>query len=428
MAQFKNHLPKIPIINRYFVTNTLFMALLMLFVPAYAQKAAFLTEAQTVEKVLQQASIQDWIKGTINEAQSDIEEYSHWENPTLYYLLDNPRLRDQNATEQSYMIKQSIDLSGRRKLRQSAAEFRLLSATDATQSRLALFKAKTRLYFFDVLYKQLRLQAISTWLQHLVELEKIIRKRALAGDVPGYDLKRLQREYASAVTHQQAEQAALHHSWELLNALWGDYDTVDFGSGVSGELLPAAPVALDQLLAALEQNPALQSLAKQKSAFNLNSEAAERWKIPKFNLGVGAKTFNATNYSDTALLVSIEIPLPLWNQNNAERIRYRAQAQKVDGKYRLEHQKTYGEIRGSWQELTGLLQAIQTFEQRGQTVSDELINIASISYQAGEIGVFELLDAYRERWAYDLDRLDLMHKARTASIELDRLTDTGIIP
>lgn len=90
--------------------------------------------------------------------------------------------------------------------------------------------------------------------------------------------------------------------------------------------------------------------------------------------------------------------------------------------------KTYGEIRGSWQELTGLLQAIQTFEQRGQTVSDELINIASISYQAGEIGVFELLDAYRERWAYDLDRLDLMHKARTASIELDRLTDTGIIP
>lgn len=97
MAQFKNHLPKIPIINRYFVTNTLFMALLMLFVPAYAQKAAFLTEAQTVEKVLQQASIQDWIKGTINEAQSDIEEYSHWENPTLYYLLDNPRLRDQKC-------------------------------------------------------------------------------------------------------------------------------------------------------------------------------------------------------------------------------------------------------------------------------------------------------------------------------------------
>jgi cobalt-zinc-cadmium efflux system outer membrane protein len=94
----------------------------------------------------------------------------------------------------------------------------------------------------------------------------------------------------------------------------------------------------------------------------------------------------------------------------------------------LAHQKTYGEIRGSWQELTGLLQAVQTFEQQGQAVSDELINIANISYQAGEIGIFELLDAYRERQTYDLDRLDLMHKARNASIELDRLTAAGITP
>jgi outer membrane protein TolC len=229
-------------------------------------------------------------------------------------------------------------------------------------------------------------------------------------------------------THQQAEQAALHRSWELLNALWGNYEADDSNANVSGKLLPTAPIALDQLLAKLEHTPSLQSLAKQKSAFNLNAEAAERWKIPKFNLGVGIKTFNATNYSDTALLVNIEVPLPLWNQNNAERMRYHAQAQKADSEYRLAHQKTHGEIRGSWQELTGLLQAVQIFEQRGRAVSNELINIANISYQAGEIGIFELLDAYRERRTYDLDRLDLIYKARNASIELDRLTATETIP
>jgi hypothetical protein len=49
----------------------------MLFLPAYTQAVTPLTEAQAVEKVLQQTSIQNWIKGTINEAQSDVEKFSH---------------------------------------------------------------------------------------------------------------------------------------------------------------------------------------------------------------------------------------------------------------------------------------------------------------------------------------------------------------
>jgi cobalt-zinc-cadmium efflux system outer membrane protein len=428
MARFKRRLPRIPTNGRFYALKPLFLTAFVLFLPAHAQAAPPLTEAQMVEKVLQQASVQNWIEGTINEAQSDVEEFSHWDNPTFSYALDAPHLRDQNATEQSYIISQSVDLSGRRGLRQSAAKLRLQSATATTQSRLALFKAETRQRFFDVLHQQLRLQAVNTWTQRLAELERIIRERTSAGDVSGYDLKRLQREYASATTQQQAEQAALRRGWEQLNALWENHDAADYDASVSGELLPTPPATLDQFLAELEQTPALQSLAQEKAALDLNAEAAERWKIPKFNLGVGAKTFDATNYSDTALLVNVDVPLPLWSQNDAERMRYHAQAQKADSEYRLAHQKTYGDIRGSWQELTGLLQAVQTFEQQGQAVSDELINIANISYQAGEIGIFELLDAYRERQTYDLDRLDLMHKARNASIELDRLTAAGITP
>ncbi|MDZ4149912.1 TolC family protein [Methylicorpusculum sp.] len=427
MTRFSRELHKIPTNGRFCALNHFFLAAIMLFLPAHAQTVTPLTEAQTVEKVLKQASVQNWIKGNIDEAQSDIEELSHWDNPTFSYALDAPHLRDQNATEQAYMIKQSVDLSGRRELQKSAAKMRLQSVAANTQSRLAFFKAETRQRFFDVLHQQQRLQAINAWLQHLAELERIIRERTSAGDVSGYDLKRLMREQASAVAQQQAEQASLQRSREQLTALWGTHEAVDLESGVSGDLLPMAPAALDRFLRALEQNPALQSLAQQKSAFDLNAEAAERWKIPKFNLGVGAKTFDATNYSDSALLVNVEVPLPLWSQNDAERMRYRAQAQKADSEYRLAHQKTYGEIRGLWQELTGLLQAVRTFERQGHAVSGELIDIANISYKAGEIGVFELLDAYREQQTYALDRLKLMHKARNASIELDQLT-AGITP
>jgi cobalt-zinc-cadmium efflux system outer membrane protein len=120
MARFKRRLPKTPTNGRFYVPNALFLAALILFLPTHAQAVSPLNEAQTVEKVLQQANVRNWIEGTINEAQSDVEEFSHWDNPTFSYLLDSPHLREHNATEQSYMITQSVDLSGRRELRQSA--------------------------------------------------------------------------------------------------------------------------------------------------------------------------------------------------------------------------------------------------------------------------------------------------------------------
>ena len=425
MILFKQFLHKIPTGNRFYALHMLFFA--SFFITSHSQAEMPLTEADTIEQVIRQTSVQDWIEGSINEAQSEIDEVSHWDNPTFSYALELPGNRNNNPVENFYLFSQKIDLSGRRGLQQSAAKLRLQSVEAATQFRLALFKAETRLRFFDVLDRQQRIKVIDTWTKRLAELQQIIAKRESSGDVSGYDLRRLQREYASAVTRQQTEAALLQQSWELLIALWENQGSVAIKQGVSGELLPAPPAPLQQLLAKLDQNPELSSLAQQKSALDLNLKAAERWKIPKFNLGIGVKTFDAPSYSDTGLLVTFDVPLPLWSQNNAERVRFRAQTQKAESEYKLAYQKTQGETRALWQQLNGLLQAVKTFKQQGQLVSDELIDIAVSSYRGGEIGILELLDAYRERRSFELELSELAHKARKASIELDRLT-AGINP
>jgi len=416
MALFKKPVQKKPIYNRCYTLHSLFLTSLFFSLPVQAEIP--LTEAYIIEKVIRQSSVQDWIEGSINEAQSNIDAASHWDNPTFSYAMELPGNRNQNALENSYMLSQSIDLSGRRGLQQSAARLRLQSVEAGNQSRLALFEAETRLRFFDVLQRQQRIKIIVTWVKRLARLQKIITHRELAGDVSGYDLRRLQRESASAMTWQQ--------SWERLIALWESPELGDLSimieQGVSGVLLPATPADLQYLLAALDSNPTLRSLAQKKSALDLNTEAAQRWKIPKFKLGIGAKTYDATTYSDTGLLVTLDIPLPLWSQNNAERLRFQAQTQQAKSEYQLAYQKIQGEIRALWQELKGLLEAVKLFKQRGQSVSDELTDIAISSYQGGEIGVLELLDAYREHRSFELDITELAYKARKASIELDRLT------
>ena len=420
MFLFKCPLLKIPTIDRFYALNTLLFIFLIFAFPIQAKTT--LTEAYLIEKVLQQESVKNWIEGRINEAQSNIDEVSHWDNPTFSYALELPSNSNHNAIENSYMIFQKIDLSGRRGLQQSAAKLNLKSVESATQYRLLLFKEEARLRFFDALYRQQRTKVIDAWTEHISQMEQIIALREKSGDVSGYDSRRIQREYASAVTRQQAEKALLQQSWERLIALWDKNSSDDMKQEVSGELLPATPAPLQKLLSRLDQNPELRSLDQQRSALNLNTKAAERWKIPKFNLGVGVRTFNAPTYSDVGALVSSDVPLPLWSQNNAERLRFRSQTQKVESEYKLAHQKAEGEIRSLWHELNGLLKAVKIFKQQGQTVSDELIDIAVVSYYNGETSILELLDAYREHRSFDLEMLELEYKARKASIELDRLT------
>ena len=386
-----------------------------------------LTEQESIERVLRQDAVQAWIEGSLDEAYSEIVAASQWDNPTFSYALETSGRRDQNPTEQFFVVSQDIDLSGRRGLRRAAAKQRFQSVEAGTHERLAEFTAETRRRFFEVLFWQQRLEATRQWTRRLAESERIIRLRTAAGDVSGYDLRRLVREYASAQAKEQAEQAHLHRSWERLQSLWTPEKVLLREEGVSGALLPPEPVPVKQLLEALERNPTLRALARQKTASELNARAADRWTVPKFNLGLGAKTFDAPTYSDAGVVVTLSVPLPLWHQNYAERMRYRAQAQILDSDYRLAYRKATGEVRALWKEVAGLIRAARTFEQRGQSISDELIHIAVRAYEGGEIGVLELIDAYRERLAYEVQALELAKGARDASIELDRLS-TGLGP
>ncbi|MEN8259582.1 MAG: TolC family protein [Pseudomonadota bacterium] len=412
-----------PLLTRFLFRWFFALFTLLASVSLQAQPTGALTERDSVDRVLQQPAVQAWIKGALDNAQSDILEQSRWKNPTFEYALSAPGNRLQNATEQIFVISQPVDLSGRRGLRREAAEMKRESVAAETQSKRLQLAAETRHRFFAVLHRQRRVDSHRRWMQQLAQQEKILRTRYKAGDVSGYDLRRLARELASAEAQFQSERAQLQHGWEQLLALW-QQDAAPKTREVSGELLPTPPHALEKLLDEFRQNPVLTRLAKKKSALELNAQAAGRWAIPEFDLGIGAQVFDAPTYEDTALVVNLALPLPLWSQNNAERMRYHAQAQMAESQYQLTQQKTAGEIRALWQQTNGLIQAAEGLEKNARTVSEELLKIAASGYKAGEFDMLELLDAHREHLRLELETLDLAFKAREADIELDRMTAT----
>jgi len=57
----------------------------------------------------------------------------------------------------------------------------------------------------------------------------------------------------------------------------------------------------------------------------------------------------------------------------------------------------------------------------------ELERIAQTAYQEGELGILELLDAYRVHWQSSLRVLELIAASKQAEIELERAVGKPVL-
>ena len=68
----------------------------------------------------------------------------------------------------------------------------------------------------------------------------------------------------------------------------------------------------------------------------------------------------------------------------------------------------------------------QRFREESSQTSSALMRTATAGYEGGELGLFELLDAFRGAADDELAALDMELSARHAAIELDRLTGAAL--
>ncbi|MGE4056891.1 MAG: hypothetical protein AB7F99_19045, partial [Vicinamibacterales bacterium] len=67
------------------------------------------------------------------------------------------------------------------------------------------------------------------------------------------------------------------------------------------------------------------------------------------------------------------------------------------------------------------VQARDRYRQELADSGPELIKIATVAYQEGEIGILQLLDAYRSQRQAQLRMLDIQAAVKEAQIELERV-------
>jgi cobalt-zinc-cadmium efflux system outer membrane protein len=376
--------------------------------------AAPLTEVEAIRVATARPELAELFEARLAEADAEVIAAGTWSNPSLELAQDKTGL----TRESTWRIAQPIDLSGRRGLREDAARHRL-AATEADSRAMRQERtAELRRAFHEVVRQQLALRAIDAWMTRFSSIGAIVDKLARAGEASGYDRRRLAREQQAAEARAAETRAGLERSLIRLAVLLGRQSLAE---GVAGVLLPSLPPGLPTLQARLTQRPDLAALAARTDAANADNAAA-RSNFPEVTVGVGRKRTDDGTLREGGNLLSVSIPLPVFDRQQGPDRRTAAQAMSVRAEYALAKQKAEGDLIGLHRQVSQLIAAAERYRREAVVTSADLVRIAETAYRAGESTILELLDAYKGALDAENTALDLEWKAREARIELDQLT------
>ena len=383
-----------------------------------APDPALLTEAQSLQLGLNQSAFTQLLASRLEAAQSDVIDATTRPNPEFEWS----RQEVGDETETSYWLRQQVDVSGQRQAQSEAAHARVRVATAEADALHSEHRAKIRRRFFQTLHDSRQLTLASAWLDKAATVEATMQQRETAGDVSGYDRRRISREKIALLAERRSIQAQRDGSWERLLAALGDAISRDRYRAVTGDLLDDSIPSLDTFLALIQQRPVLQRLQHEADSHRLEMRAARRSRYPDITLGIGLKTVDQPAGDDSGLMFSAGLPLPLFDHRRGPSRRSAALAVAAESEYRLALAEAEGQVRSLWQQARQLADNARLFREQSVQTSAELVRIAEAAYHSGEIGVLELIDAYRSALDAEAEALTLELQARLVRIELDAAT------
>jgi outer membrane protein, heavy metal efflux system len=381
--------------------------------PAAAQ--VVLTEADALARLSADSPRVRAIHAAVDIAQADVLAASRWPNPRVTFDRESVA----GITEDITMIAQPLPISGRRGLERHAASALVEAATSRTGDELRRARADLRLAFADLVAAQTRGRELTRARDHLRELAEILAKRETAGDAAGFDRLRAEREVLdmdadlhAAVADRARAQAA------VASFLAPGTEPSTLVAADPPRPPPTLPTVETLIERALATRGELLALAHEIEAAHLSERAAARRAVPEAEIVAGTKSSTAAG-GDVGSVFSVQAVIPLFDRGKSERALARARAAQADARAEALRIALRSQIAGLRAAAVERRTAAEQYRVSAVKTADDLERIAQVSYDAGERGILELLDAYRTGTASRVRQALLDAAARQAEIEVE---------
>lgn len=391
----------------------------VIFLSGTAQ-AQVMSEDDAVSLALQRPENLAVIEAPVEAAEGALTSVRTWRNPVFNYEREGIDGLGGSATEGAesfYSLERDFDISGRRRLEKRSASANVTAAKLGAVSARQSLKAEASRRFYDVVAAEAQLERLRALGERLETLESQTDRRRRSGDASQYELERVRQEAFRMQPMLAQAETEMIAAKNRLGALIGP-DALAAVSAFEGDLIPPLPSTPGG--EAVETIPQIAELGAAADAADLAARAAGR-AAPDITLGAGVRTFGERS-DDTGILLNLSVPLPLFDRNQGEHRAASARAREARARYRLQRDALEAE-RASLGDRAARLRASALIYRDGALASaGDLARIATASFNAGEISVFEALDALNAAADTEERAIDLARDAREAAIALKELS------
>ncbi len=301
-----------------------------------------------------------------------------------------------------------IDLNGRRGSLRDAARADGLATEAEIARRRQMLVAEVRQAYVQCAAASAQIDVWQRYTEELAEAERVSTARAEAGDTAVYDVRRVRVERRAAEAQLARARGDVAADCAALASLTGIAD-------------PQVELeAITRLTSAAQPGERADLLADERriEAAQYRVRAANQARLPQLAVGVGL--LRRDDGIDTAYgpVVSVGVTVPLWNSGSAAVRREEARAAALGSELLIARRRVEAEQNAAAARLSAAREAAVTAAGAREDAG-RLGTIAETAYQAGEIGVVELLDAYEAAREADLSVIALATDAALAAVEYD---------
>lgn len=373
-----------------------------------------LTEAQALAQLTPENPRVRAITAPIDVARADVLAAGRWPNPRGTYNRESVA----GVTEHITTVAQVFPITGRRPLEVSAATAMVDATSGRAGDQLRRLRTDLRLAFAELVAAQDRERELAATRDRLQELADVLSKREAAGDAAGFDRLRAEREVLEADVDRAGAAVDRARAQALLAGFLMPAGSPAI-TAVAGNAPRAMLPAVDELMARAEQTRGeISALRREIDAAAFAERAAGRRAIPEPEVVAGTKSSNVGS-GDVGGVVAVHVAIPLFDRGRPEQALARARRSQAEVQLDAVRAILRSQI-AAWRNVAlERREAADRYRAAALKTALELERIAQVSYDAGERGILELLDAFRSSASARVRQSALDFAVRQAELELE---------
>jgi cobalt-zinc-cadmium efflux system outer membrane protein len=333
------------------------------------------------------------------------------QNPEVTAGIGNRAGLERRTTDLELGVSQMFETASRRAARVAGADAAVAMRTADLDEVTRHVLAETAAMFYRAVYETDRARLLTASEQLAASIHQIADRRFRAGDIAILDVNLARGALARVRAQREGAQANYESALGELKALLG----IEGPLMLQGTLLTAVQPDLAAVLATAKERPFLKALEAAVREAEAETRLGQSFARPDFGAGLTYKREESAN----VVFGSVTVSLPIFAKGQEQRASGTARANRLRAELAAGTRTVGIEVAAAYEEYLRRRAAVGVLEADALPGLDENEMLATRSFEAGQLGLPELLLTRREILDTRFDYLEALLEAALARVRLD---------